>query len=405
MTAITLLTSSGTQPPSTSGRLNGQSAVATGSTKPALFITPNDSYHGTVCPALYSDTASGNWYQLVYRPTSKKLQLYYNGSAYDCYSGLQGITSNDTTCLGVLENNSSGYIGATLLGAKVPNGTSTSQSVGINATDTFFVPPTGTTMVGKVLSGTATTAFLPVTFDNYTVGPYSTFAGFKTSLGGTSSTTLTALGSFSFNSIGGESITSATHIGTIGSDARVAFGTGSTLISTGITGPSTGSRTVMQTTAMGMTRYIFGGTKSNSVSLGKGVTASSWNVVISVDWEVQNGRENDQNVLIRIYKPSLASEQSSGTRIGFTDTVTPSTYRNEVVTLGSGRAQRLVLNLNGAAAWTSVSNFGTAGQILSSRGSTQSPTWVSRPTYSFTSADGKYVTVDNGIITYISDPT
>jgi hypothetical protein len=69
--------------------------------------------------------------------------------------------------------------------------------------------------------------------------------------------------------------------------------------------------------------------------------------------------------------------------------------------LAAGTTIKLQVNENGAVGVSNPPQYGTAGQTLQSSGTGGAPTWVTGATGSFTSQDGKTITVTNGIITSI----
>jgi hypothetical protein len=81
-------------------------------------------------------------------------------------------------------------------------------------------------------------------------------------------------------------------------------------------------------------------------------------------------------------------------------------YSDNII-FAPGGSVRLRINGNGAISPGGLSNFGTAGQFLKSAGSGGPPVWSSlamegEPPTTFTSADGKTITVEGGLITSIS---
>ena len=79
---------------------------------------------------------------------------------------------------------------------------------------------------------------------------------------------------------------------------------------------------------------------------------------------------------------------------------TPTLTNNFVIADGSGNI-KIQINENGAFGVGTTPSYGTAGQTLQSAGTGAAPTWVTGATGSFTSQDGKTITVTNGIITSI----
>jgi len=85
--------------------------------------------------------------------------------------------------------------------------------------------------------------------------------------------------------------------------------------------------------------------------------------------------------------------------LGFRSTLGAGDYGS--ISLGSKTNMRWAAN--GSGAWTfNGTSFGTSGQLLVSSGTSAPPVWKTVASYSFTSLDGKAVTIENGIVTRIA---
>jgi hypothetical protein len=126
-------------------------------------------------------------------------------------------------------------------------------------------------------------------------------------------------------------------------------------------------------------------------------TASNNTIAIGV-CSLRNSTGNN-NIGIGVCSGFNITTGSNNTIVGpFFGTATLS--NNVVLADGAGNA-KLQINENGAVGVGTTPDFGTAGQTLQSAGTAGAPTWVSGATGSFTSQDGKTVTVTNGLITSI----
>lgn len=101
--------------------------------------------------------------------------------------------------------------------------------------------------------------------------------------------------------------------------------------------------------------------------------------------------------LVRIWAGSTASPIGTGNKSTIIG-ANPSGSGN-VVSLGAYNTVRWLANSDGA--WFFSGSSGTSGQVLVSNGTGSPPSWKARQVTSFTSADGKLVVIESGIITRI----
>jgi hypothetical protein len=101
--------------------------------------------------------------------------------------------------------------------------------------------------------------------------------------------------------------------------------------------------------------------------------------------------------LVRIWAGNTASQVSAGNKSTIIG-ANPSASGN-VVSLGAYNTVRWMAGSEGA--WYFSGSSGTSGQVLVSNGTGSPPSWKARQVTSFTSADGKLVVIESGIITRI----
>jgi hypothetical protein len=176
-----------------------------------------------------------------------------------------------------------------------------------------------------------------------------------------------------------------------GGTVNVALGEGALATVTGVGNTAIGTAAGGVLVAGGFNTYLGAGagstdvTGTNNIGVGfnvlNGFNGGSQNVVIG--WGAGSALTTENgNVIVGAYAGN----------VGIDD--------NIYLSNGSGTLL-FQINENGAFSFGSGSNFGTAGQVLTSGGTASNPTWVTGATGSFT-AGANTVTVTNGIITGIA---
>lgn len=127
------------------------------------------------------------------------------------------------------------------------------------------------------------------------------------------------------------------------------------------------------------------------------------NVVIG--YSAGNNRLGSDNILLG-YQAATATGPISGAIIlGPWQGSTAEDYSNSVIIAPGGNV-RLRINGSGAFSPGGLTNYGSAGQVLKSNGSGGAPYWSNLAgagtPETFVSADGKTVTIEDGVITSIS---
>jgi hypothetical protein len=132
---------------------------------------------------------------------------------------------------------------------------------------------------------------------------------------------------------------------------------------------------------------------------GAGSTATTGSNNIAVGFNTLNGfTTGSSNIVIGFAAGSSLTTENGNVIIGG---YAGDAAVDDNIYLSNGSGTLLFrINDNGAFSFGGGSNFGTAGQVLTSGGTASNPTWVTGATGSFT-AGANTVTVTNGIITSI----
>lgn len=198
--------------------------------------------------------------------------------------------------------------------------------------------------------------------------------------------TLRALNSGQENTVVGYNagllITSGSANAILGNDAGDALTTGCFNVAVGSTALGAAT-TACSNTAIGWgTLNAATGASNTAVGKGAGLLVST----------------GTNNLLIGDGAGDAITTGASNTILG--DIAGSTTLSNNLI-LAAGTTIKLQVNENGAVGVGSTPSYGTAGQTLQSAGTGAAPTWVSGASGTFTSQDGKTVTVTNGLITSI----
>lgn len=234
--------------------------------------------------------------------------------------------------------------------------------------------------------------------------------------GGTPNATVSSVGTV--YGLTGASAASDVFLGYLAGENTTTGGTGSTVLvgtyagrnasstasviiggsAWGGSGPRTGDYNVI----IGQACAAIGSGSSN-ILIGRSTSSQhngDGNIAIGTDVANING---SGNVIIGSYTGNLSNAYNESDTILLTyGGILGGTYPKASIILIKG---------NSSGAWglwdgnttlaSSVSNYGSAGDILTSQGSTAPPQWVTGASGTFTAGSGEIVTVTNGIITSI----
>jgi hypothetical protein len=152
--------------------------------------------------------------------------------------------------------------------------------------------------------------------------------------------------------------------------------------------------------AIGFNALTTATTACNSVAIGNNALAlatGATNIAVGIGagCAVTTGTTN---LLVGNTAGDAITTGSNNTIIG--DIAGSTTLANNLI-LAAGTTVKLQVNENGAVGVGTTPSYGTTGQTLQSAGTAAPPTWITGASGSFTSQDGKTITVTNGLITAI----
>lgn len=361
-------------PGGATGNCRGEIWLDTSGADPILKVFTGESFQGAVPDPLVGVTNDSTTQLGVTTGPRAGTNTVYVG-----YNAGLGSTSNELTAVGSLAASSCGA-----------NGTS-AVAVGFKAANAA-TNITKAVIVGSEAGATATNLQNCVAVGYQSLyansGSDNTAVGTNSLIANTTGSRNTAIGD------------SALKRNTVGND-NTSVGNGTfSILSSGSENSALGS---------GAGSRLQVGTGNTFIGSGAGMQQeSSYNTVIGWGAGANGFDENkgSYNVLIGYACATLMGNASYNTVIGSYNmgNLTGSKSGNVILSDGNGNVR---FRANSSGAWSPNGvDFGNAGQVLKSNGSTAAPSWSNLATgtsATFTSFDNKVVTIVNGLITAIQE--